>query len=353
MGDTETARSYRVVQWATGNIGTKSLGEVLRHPHLELVGLVVHDAAKVGVDAGTLAGVDPVGVVALADTDLDAVLALDPDCVLYMPQACDADALCRLLAAGVDVVTTRGEFHHPGSMDPELRDRIEQSCQQGGSSIHSTGSSPGFITEALPIVLTSLQRRLDGLHVHEYADVSSRDSPDMLFRIMGFATPPERFDARRFTFGAAAFGPSLRLLGERFGLPLDSVEADGEVAAARHDMEIAAGFVPAGTVAAQRMRITGRRGDQPLLTFTANWYVGTDIDADWELLETGWRVVVEGDAPLDVRLRFPVAPDRMAATTPGYTANRAVNAVAVVCAAEPGIRTTAELPQVIAWLGDA
>jgi 4-hydroxy-tetrahydrodipicolinate reductase len=37
--------------------------------------------------------------------------------------------------------------------------------------------------------------------------------------------------------------------------------------------------------------------------------------------------------------------------SPGYTANRAVNAVAVVCAAPPGIRTTIDLPQVVAELG--
>ena len=37
--------------------------------------------------------------------------------------------------------------------------------------------------------------------------------------------------------------------------------------------------------------------------------------------------------------------------TPGYTAHRAVNAVPVVCAAEPGIRTSVDLPQVIATLG--
>jgi hypothetical protein len=36
----------------------------------------------------------------------------------------------------------------------------------------------------------------------------------------------------------------------------------------------------------------------------------------------------------------------------GYTAHRAVNAVPVVCAAAPGIPTTADLPQVIAILGE-
>jgi hypothetical protein len=74
----------RVVQWATGNIGTRSLRHLIEHPDLELVGVVVHDPAKVGQDAGVLAGLAPNGVAA---TDrLADVLALRPDCVMYMPR---------------------------------------------------------------------------------------------------------------------------------------------------------------------------------------------------------------------------------------------------------------------------
>ena len=40
----------------------------------------------------------------------------------------------------------------------------------------------------------------------------------------------------------------------------------------------------------------------------------------------------------------------MAEVSPAYTANRAVNSVAAVCAAPPGIRTTADLPWIIASL---
>src|SRR5262245_1211124 len=89
-----SARSYRVVQWATGNIGTRSLRTVIEHPSLELVGLYVHSPAKVGRDAGELCGLGPVGVTA---TDkIDDVLALKADCVLYMQQGYDLDDLCRI-----------------------------------------------------------------------------------------------------------------------------------------------------------------------------------------------------------------------------------------------------------------
>jgi hypothetical protein len=339
---------YRVVQWATGNIGTRSLRSVIEHPALELAGVYVHTPDKAGRDAGDLCGLGPTGVV--ATDDADEIVALGADCVLYMPRACDLDEVCRLLASGTNVVTTRGEFHHPGSMDPAERARVEEACAAGGTSIHSTGSSPGFISEAVPIVLTSIQRRLDGLTIDEFADLSERDSPGLLFEVMGYGRPPAAFDERRLAHGRTSFGPSLRLLAEALGVPLDDVEATGEVATAARDVTIAAGTIEAGTVAAQRLVVTGVRDGKPLLRFRACWYCTADLEPAWDLRPTGWRIQVDGDAPLDVAMPFPIPMEQMGATTPGYTAHRAVNAVPIVCAAPPGIRTTVDLPQIIARL---
>jgi hypothetical protein len=342
-------KRYRVVQWATGNIGTRALRSVIEHPTLELAGVWVHSPDKAGRDAGELCGLDATGVA--ATNDIEDVVALGADCVLYMPRALDADEVCRLLASGANVVTTRGEFHHPPSMDPGLRERIEAACAAGGTSIHSTGSSPGFITEAIPLVLSSIQRRLDLLTIDEFADLSRRPSPDLLFNIMGFGRAPAAFDEGRLSHGRTSFGPSLRLVADTLGLPLDDIEASGEVALAARTVEIAAGTLEAGTVAAQRLTVAGMRDGRPLLRFRAHWYCTTELDPAWDLAATGWRVTVDGDAPLDVDLRFSVPIERMGDVSPGYTAHRAVNAVPVVCAATPGIRTTVELPQVVATLG--
>lgn len=338
----------KVVQWATGNIGTRSLAAVIDHPSLELVGLLVHNPEKVGRDAGELCGTAPTGVIATARRD--DIVALGADCVLHMPRSLNVDDVCALLAGGSNVVTTCGAFHHPDSLDPAVRDRVEAACRAGGTTIHSTGSSPGFITEAVPLVLTSIQRRLDRLTIDEFADLSSRDSPDLLFDIMGFGRAPAAFDEGRVTHLRDAFGPSLRLLADTLSLPLDDVEAHGEIAITPDGVDISAGSLPPGSVAGMRTTVSGMRNGSELIRFRANWYCTTDLDVEWDLQATGWRVNVEGDTPLDVALHFPVSPERMADTTPGYTAHRAVNAVAVVCAADPGIRTTADLPQVIAEL---
>ncbi|HEY6792027.1 MAG TPA: hypothetical protein VI365_32410, partial [Trebonia sp.] len=302
----------QVVQWATGNIGSRSLRHVIEHPALNLAGVYVTSAAKVGLDAADLCQLDrKTGIT--ATSDIDEIVALGADCVLYMPAACDFDEVTSLLASGANVVTTRVEFHHPASLDPSVRARIEAACEPWGTSIHSTGSSPGFITEALPIVLASIQRKLTSLMINEYADLSRRDSPDLLFNIMGFGKPPEYFDPIRFGYGSIAFGPSLRLTAEALGLPLDDVTSTGEVAVTRDALAIAAGVIEAGTVAAQRMIVSGMRNGSEILRFSANWYCGTDLAVEpaWDLRETGWNVFVDGDAPLDVDIRFPFPLERM------------------------------------------
>jgi 2,4-diaminopentanoate dehydrogenase len=339
----------RVVQWATGNIGSRSLRQIIEHPGLTLAGVYVTSPAKAGRDAGELCGLPPCGVT--ATSDIGEILALGADCVLYMPAECDLDEVCAILAAGTNIVTTRGEFQHAGSMPPADRERVEQACAERGASIHATGSSPGFINEALPLVLLSIQRRLDTLAINEYADVSTRDSPDMLFNLMGFGHPVEHFPPERFQYGVDSFGPSMRLVAEAVGLPIDSVTSTGEVAVTPEKLTIAAGTLDAGTVAGMRMIITGTRDGRALMTFTATWYCTANLEPAWTVRGNGWRVQVEGDAPLDIDVRFAGPVEQMSDLTPGYTANRPVNAIPYVCAAAPGIRTAVDLPQIIPALG--
>ena len=342
-------RPYRVVQWATGNVGSHALRAIVQHPQMTLVGLYVHSESKAGRDAGELCGIGATGI--KATRNIDDIIALKPDCVVYMQQGCNFDDLGRLLESGINVVTTRDEVQNPDSMDPATRDHIEAACRRGNASIHATGSSPGFITEAVPLVLASIQRRLDSLRISEFADLSSRDSPEMLFNIMGFGRAPiPGANEGRAAYLRNSFGPTLQLTANALGLRFDTIESKGEVALALHDTRIAAGMVKAGTVAALRTVITGMRRGEALMSMTPTWYCTTDIDADWDLRPDGWHIVVEGDAPFEMSLRFTTPDERKAAVTPGYTAHRAINAIPYVCEAPPGIRTVVDLPQIIADL---
>src|SRR5882757_5992995 len=154
--DQRSDKVYRVVQWSAGRMGKKAIRAVVDHPNLQLVGLHVHSEDKQGKDAGVLAGIGPVNI--LGTRSIEDVLALKPDCVLYMQEGFDLDDLTRLLSAGINVVTTRNEFFYGAAMDPAIRSRIEDACQQGSTSIHATGSSPGFSTTTMPLTLANLMR---------------------------------------------------------------------------------------------------------------------------------------------------------------------------------------------------
>jgi 4-hydroxy-tetrahydrodipicolinate reductase len=351
---------HRVIQWATGNTGQRALREVIRDPVLDLVGVLVYDDAKAGVDAGKLCGEGTTGVA--ATTDRDAVLALDADCCVYMPRATGrgptraglteaelVDDVVALVGSGTSIVTTCSDLFARGSrLSDAHRARVMDACQAGNASVWASGSDPGFLTESLPLALLSVQRRVDLIELEEFGDLSRRPSAHMVMDQMRFGKPLAEFDPdRRKNHLFGEYQPPLSVLAELAGFAIDEWIAEGGVAAAREDLKIVAGEIRKGTAAAQRIVITGRSGGVDRVRFVQYGFVARDVDPDWGLQPTGWRVRIHGDAPFDVSMPFPVPLDDLGDYVPAFNANGPVNAIPYVCAAPPGILTTADLPHVL------
>jgi 4-hydroxy-tetrahydrodipicolinate reductase len=352
---------YRVVQWATGHSGQRALREVIRHPALDLVGVLVYDPKKNAVDAGELCGEPRTGVA--ATTDRAAVLQLKADCALYMPRASGEgptragltiaqvlDDVVALLESGTNVVTICTDFFARGHrrLGDDGRARILAACERGKSSIFATGGSPGFIQDTLSLALLSVQRRVESVEIEEFGDVSRRPSPYMILEQMKFGKPLATFDpSRRASHLLGEYGPVFGLIADAAGLTVDEWAATGEVAAARRDTKIVAGKIAAGTVAAQRMIIHGRSRGVDVVRFVQYAYVTTNVEPAWDLRPMGWRVQVRGDAPFDVQVAMPVPLEEIASFVPAYNANRPVNAIPYVCAAPPGFLLTTDLPPIL------
>ncbi len=75
--------TYRVVQWATGTLGSAAVEAIQAHPDLELAGCWVHSPNKAGRDVGEICGIGPIGV--SATSSADEAIAIDADCILYSP----------------------------------------------------------------------------------------------------------------------------------------------------------------------------------------------------------------------------------------------------------------------------
>jgi 4-hydroxy-tetrahydrodipicolinate reductase len=342
---------YRVVQWATGRIGACSLRELIRSPQMELVGVYVHSEAKDGRDAGELCGIPPVGVT--ATRSIDKIIALKPDCIVANQEGCNVEDVCRFLEAGINIATSRVDFLEPDRMDPEVRRRTQEACLQGGASIHSTGSSPGFSSEALPLVAASMSRRMDCMTIDEYADIPASCPDVQVVDGMGFGRQPgQKFDPHLLAHMAHGFQQSVNLVAKALHLPLDGFDVIGETANAKERFLLPGGTpIEKGTVAAQRITVAGMRNGKPIIRYRLNWYCIADVDTGWDLRRSGWRLLIEGETPIDITVTFPIAADKVSPAMAGITAYRVINAVPYVCAAEPGIRTTADLPNIVPRMG--
>lgn len=138
-------------------------------------------------------------------------------------------------------------------------------CSEGGQgrwralrqAAYGDQGSPGFITEALPIVLLSLARRLDLLTIDEFADCTDGCSEEMLLGVMGFGESPEAFAGRPFYERDEVFGRSLRALADAVGIEIERFETSSEVAVARGCL---AGLPRAASVTTAPRRV-GARAD--------------------------------------------------------------------------------------------
>jgi hypothetical protein len=169
----ERDRRYRVVHVGTGLTGREALRAIIDDPALELVGVKVSSAEKLGVDAGQLCGTADIGV--MATGDVSAVLDLAPDCVAYCATAVrrEVEAIADIvtyLEAGINVVTfSTIPMVYPAAAPSEWREALESAAKKGNSTFYATGSEPGFISLNIPTALLAGAGRVDSYRMDEYA----------------------------------------------------------------------------------------------------------------------------------------------------------------------------------------
>lgn len=331
-------KPIRVVQWTTGNVGKQAAAAIARNPGLELVGCYAWSPGKVGRDVGELCGLGPLGVA--ATDDVEALLALRPDCVVYNPMWPSIDELARILAAGVDVVTTAAFVN--GRRLGADRQRLVDACQRGGSSLFGTGISPGW-AELLGIVLAGISSRVDKITISEAAHTALYDSPDTE-RPAGFGRPIDDPDLQKMTAeGTAVFGEAVAMVADALGVELDDVICEAEHAKTTTDLDLGSWRIAAGCVAGVAASWQGRVAGRTVVQIDVRWKKAPVLEPDWKI-EDGYVIEVQGLPTVRSTVQFLPPADFGAKSLADFmvlghvmTAMPAVNAIPVVVAAPPGI----------------
>ena len=346
---------YRVVQWATGNVGRHTIAGIDAHPDLELVGVWVSSEAKDGKDAGELAGLDrTLGIAATRDGD--ALLALRPDCIVNTAMADHRlgeaiEDICRFLSAGVNVVASGPVFlqYPDGVMPDAMIEPIRDAAAQGKASLFVNGIDPGFANDWLPLVITSISERIEEVRCMEILNYATYNQPMVLFDIMGFG---RSMDDVPFILSpgilTTAWGSVVRQIAAGLDIPVDRVEERYERVAAPETFEVDAGTIEAGTQAAIRFEVRAMHGDRATVVLEHVTRLRDDLAPDWpQPAGHGcYRVVVTGEPIYTVDLQLMGTDGDHNTAGLKATAMRLVNAVPAVVEAAPGLVTALDLPLV-------
>jgi hypothetical protein len=348
--------AIRVALVGTGNCGSLALRQLISDERFELAAVWVSTPAKVGKDAGELAGLDVSTGVTAVD-DLDAVVAAAPDCVVYcamgdvrLPEAM-ADVRT-FLAAGIDVVgSAPGVLQYPWQVIPDKYiGRVEEAAREGDSSVFITGVDPGFATDLLPFALAGTCQSIQQVRTMEIADYATYDGATVMFDVMGFGNELGDFPML-FQPGvlSIAWGTAIRQLAAGLGVEIDEIRDSVEQEPAPEDFDVAVGTIKKGTVAALRFQIEGLVKGTPVIVVEHVTRLRGDLRPDWAqpAQEGGsYRVEITGEPSyvMDVSPTSRNGDHNYAAIL--AAAGRIVNAIPDVLAAAPGIRTTLDLPLV-------
>ena len=342
---------HRVFQWASGGVGRQTARAAIERENLELVGLHVSAADKVGLDAGEIVGAGHTGIP--ASDDIERITSSDADVVLHAPLPSliagadpqqDLEDFCQLLRAGKNVITVVG-YLYPKVHGEEVVERLQSACEMGGSTFHSTGLNPGWMGDVLPLTISPLCDRIDHLHVLEISRFDGYPSPEVMFDSMGFNAFPDEYEGKiqkQKRWLDALFSESLQMVADGLDLGVTDIVSTLETELASRDVDVAAGTVRAGTVAAQHWRWSGEAHGEEVIAHETIWRIDPDAAPQW----------ADGNNWLKFRgrpnINFEIERDFGFMDNGGIaTAMQMINAIPYVVEASPGIKTPLDLPRIL------
>jgi len=326
-------KRFKVVQFGVGPIGLSCLKTVLaKKDHLDLVGVIDIDPAKVGKDVSEILGLD-VETGIIVSSDADAVLSsTKPDVVLHTTSSFLAkmyDQLILCASHGANVVSSTEELSYPYHRHPAISKDLDRVAKEYGVTLLGTGVNPGYAMDALALMATGVCNDVRSLTIHREVDAGLRRLP--LQRKVGAGISEAEFAEKKTTgvFGHIGLVESIRLIADGMGWKIDRLEE--QLDPVLSDRQVVTPFltVEKGQVAGIHHHAYGYDGDDLLVTLDLKMFVGALNPRD--------EVIAESDPPMNLLVRGGIFGDTATVAT-------LVNSIPLVVHAAPGLKTVKDVP---------
>jgi len=346
----------RVVVWGTGNMGRAAIRSVTAHPGLELTGVIVSSPDKDGRDAGELADLGrPIGVAATLEADAALATLRGGGAVAYMasgelrPDEAVKD-IAGALRGGAVVVTPAvyALYDHRNAPD-DVRATVEEACREGGAALFVSGIDPGWGNDLLPVLVSGFAGTMEQVRCQEIFDYSTYDAADSVRMIVGMGEPME-YEPPMVATGVPTmvWGGQVRMIARALGVELDEIRETLDRRPLEADVTNALGDFAAGTQGALRFEVQGIVAGEPRIVIEHVTRIDAGCAPDWPTPPDGGdgahRVVIEGRPRIEVAIEATDEGGNRAAGGNATAANRLVNAIPWLRAAEPGLYDGLEVP---------
>ena len=317
----------RVIHIGLGPIGAGVVRQVANRKGFVIVAAVDIDPAKTGQDLGDVCGLGRRLKVKVTDDIARTIRATRPDVAVL----CTSSSLKKVvpefeavLRLKVPIVSTTEELAYPVKSNAAAAKKIDALAKRGRVAVLGTGVNPGFVMDALPIMLTGVCESVTSIEVDRVQDARIRRLPFQ--KKIGAGDTREAF-MQRVRDGSVrhvGLAESITMIGDAMGWKLDRVT--DEIQPKMADKRVTSQFltVEPGQVAGIIQDGIGYRKGEPVIKLHMEAYLGAPESYD--------AVRIAGNPPLSMKLAGGVHGD--IATT-----SITVNSIPKVLAAPPGLRT--------------
>ena len=322
----------RVMHFGLGPIGAAVVRQISERPGFRIVGAVDIDPMKVGRDLGEVAGLRRKLKVRVGNDARKAIKSAKPDVVVLCTSSSIKKILPQLetiLKLKVPVVSTTEELSYPSKGNLRYARAVHQLAKKSKVAVLGTGVNPGFVMDALPIMLTGVCERVDAIRVDRVQDARVRRLPFQ--QKIGAGLTREQFQKKVDDGSVRHVGltESVMMIADAMGWKLDRItdEIQPKIATETVASEFLA--VDAGYVCGIVQDGIGYRDGAPVITLHMEAYLGARESFD--------SVEIAGSPMIRSKVAGGVHGDIA-------TASIVVNSLPKILEVAPGLHTMRDMP---------
>jgi 4-hydroxy-tetrahydrodipicolinate reductase len=322
----------KVLHVGLGPIGAGVVRQVAERKGLRIVAAVDVDPAKVGRDLGDIANAGRPLRVEISDDLKKTIKRAKPDVAVLCTSSSMKKVLPQMeeiLRLKVPIVSTTEELAYPTKGNMKYARAIHQLAKQYKVAVLGTGVNPGFVMDALPIMLTGVCERVESIRVDRVQDARIRRLPFQ--QKIGAGLTRDQFMAKVDDGSVRHVGlaESVSMIADAVGWKLDRItdEIQPKMATLTVSSEFLA--VDPGYVCGIVQDGIGYRNGFPAITLHMEAYLGAPESYD--------AVEIVGSPPLKMKLAGGVHGDIA-------TASIVVNSLPKILDVAPGLHTMRDMP---------